>query len=147
MSEEPGKLQSWGCRVGHNWAASLSPTPVFCPGELHGLYSPWGCRVRHDWVTFTFVFIHNLNQLEKSVQSHWRQKAKNRNLQSLFIFPGIQTCYILGAGLFGHPGPDTCYEERRLRSGCSLQRGDCAWLGLGPVMTEALWSNIWLSHP
>ena len=98
-------------------------------------------------LTFTFTFIHNLNQLEESVQSHWRQKAKNRNLQSLFIFPGIQTCYVLGAGLLGHPGPDRCYKERRLRSGCSLQGGGCAWIALGPVMTKALWGNIWLSHP
>ena len=30
------------------------PTPVFLPGEFHGLtmgYSPWGCRVGHDRVT------------------------------------------------------------------------------------------------
>ena len=24
------------------------PTPVFWPGEFHGLYSPWGRRVRHN---------------------------------------------------------------------------------------------------
>ena len=30
------------------------PTPVFWPGEFHGLYSPWGHRVGHDWATFTF---------------------------------------------------------------------------------------------
>ena len=24
------------------------PTPVFWPGEFHGLYSPWGCKVTHD---------------------------------------------------------------------------------------------------
>ena len=29
------------------------PTPVFWPGEFHGLYNPWGCRVRYDWATFT----------------------------------------------------------------------------------------------
>ena len=31
------------------------PTPVFWPGEFHGLYRPWGHRIRHDWVTFTFT--------------------------------------------------------------------------------------------
>ena len=32
-------------------------TPVFSPGEFHGLFSPWGRsqRVRHNWATFTFV--------------------------------------------------------------------------------------------
>ena len=24
------------------------PTPVFWPGEFHGLYSPWGLRVGHN---------------------------------------------------------------------------------------------------
>ena len=24
------------------------PTPVFWPGEFHGLYSPWGRRVGHN---------------------------------------------------------------------------------------------------
>ena len=35
-----------------NWL----PTPVFWPGEFHGLFRPWGSqRVAHDWVTFTFT--------------------------------------------------------------------------------------------
>ena len=30
------------------------PTPVFWPGEFHGLYSPWALKeVGHDGVTFT----------------------------------------------------------------------------------------------
>ena len=36
------------------WRRERLPTPVFWPGEFHGLYSPWGCRVRHDWATFTY---------------------------------------------------------------------------------------------
>ena len=30
------------------WRRERLPTPVFWPGEVHGLYSPWGCRVRHN---------------------------------------------------------------------------------------------------
>ena len=26
------------------WRREWLPTPVFLPGELHGLYSPWGCK-------------------------------------------------------------------------------------------------------
>jgi len=26
------------------WRSDRLPTPVFWPGELHGLYSPWGCK-------------------------------------------------------------------------------------------------------
>ena len=42
------------------------PTPVFWPGEFHGLYSPWGCRVRHDWATFTFNLPCILGQVTSS---------------------------------------------------------------------------------
>ena len=32
------------------------PTPVFWPGELHGLYSPWGCKESDmtEWLSFYF---------------------------------------------------------------------------------------------
>ena len=26
------------------WRREQLPTPVFWPGEFHGLYSPWGCK-------------------------------------------------------------------------------------------------------
>ena len=26
------------------WRKERLPTPVFWPGEFHGLYSPWGCK-------------------------------------------------------------------------------------------------------
>ena len=42
-------LQCW--RLGFNpwvreipWRRKQLPTPVFWPGEFHGLYSPWGCK-------------------------------------------------------------------------------------------------------
>ena len=36
------------------WRRAWQPTPVFLPGESHGLrslagYSPWGHKVEHDW--------------------------------------------------------------------------------------------------
>ena len=27
-----------------HWRREMLPTPVFWPGEFHGLYSPWGCK-------------------------------------------------------------------------------------------------------
>ena len=39
------------------WRRERLPTPVFWPGEFHGLYSPWGHRVGHNWATFTFIYI------------------------------------------------------------------------------------------
>ena len=39
------------------WRREELPTPVFWPGEFHGLYSSWGLqRVRQDWATFTLFF-------------------------------------------------------------------------------------------
>ena len=28
------------------WRRERLPTPVFWPGEFHGLYSPWGCKLK-----------------------------------------------------------------------------------------------------
>ena len=37
---DPRGFDSW---VGKNpWRRERLPTPVFWPGEFHGLYSPWG---------------------------------------------------------------------------------------------------------
>ena len=42
-------VQSCGSILGFNpgvqsWRMEMLPTPVFWPGEFHGLYSPWGHR-------------------------------------------------------------------------------------------------------
>ena len=46
----PAMLETWVRSLG--WEDPLEkgklPTPVFWPGEIHGLYSPRGCRVGHD---------------------------------------------------------------------------------------------------
>ena len=43
-------VQSLGCGLRREWL----PTPVFWPGEFHGLYSQMRLqRVIHNWVTFT----------------------------------------------------------------------------------------------
>ena len=39
--EEPGGLPSRGRTESDTTEASYQPTPVFWPGEFHGLYSPW----------------------------------------------------------------------------------------------------------
>ena len=36
-----------------SWRREGLPTPVFWPGEFHGLYSSWG-RKDSEWVTFTY---------------------------------------------------------------------------------------------
>ena len=42
----PVMQETWVCSLG--WENPLekgqTPTPVFWPGEFHGLYSPWSCK-------------------------------------------------------------------------------------------------------
>ena len=37
------------------WRRERLPTPVFWPGEVHGLYSPWGCKESDmtEWLTLS----------------------------------------------------------------------------------------------
>ena len=47
-------------RVGKTpWRRERLPTPVFWPGEFHGLYNPWGRRVG--------ILIHELYQIQEAL--------------------------------------------------------------------------------
>ena len=50
------------------WRRERLPTPVFWPGEFHGLYSQsmGSQRVRHEWVTFTslHIYVYMINCLK-----------------------------------------------------------------------------------
>jgi len=56
LSSSAGK--KYACNVGDlsfnpwvgkiPWRRERLATPVFWPGEFHGLYSPWSCRAGHD---------------------------------------------------------------------------------------------------
>ena len=39
------------------WRRERLPTPVFWPGEFHGLCGPWGHKTGQDWETFIFSSI------------------------------------------------------------------------------------------
>ena len=41
VMRRPG-LDPWVGKI--PWRRERIPTPVFWPGEFHGLYSPWGCK-------------------------------------------------------------------------------------------------------
>ena len=47
VKNPPAMREAWVRSLG--WEDALEkeklPTPVFWPGEFHGLYSPWGCKV------------------------------------------------------------------------------------------------------
>jgi len=41
--------------LGRPWRREKLPTPIFWPGEFHGLYSPWGGK-ESDMTVFHFHF-------------------------------------------------------------------------------------------
>ena len=45
------------------WRRERLPTPVFWPGELHGLYSPWGCK-ESDMTEQLSLSLLNISQRE-----------------------------------------------------------------------------------
>ena len=42
----PAMWETWVGKI--LWRRERLSTPVFWPGEFHGLYNPWFCRVGHD---------------------------------------------------------------------------------------------------
>ena len=59
MTQDPPAMwetwvRSWVGKI--PWKREQLPTPVFWPGEFHGLQSMGSQRVGHNWETFTFTF-------------------------------------------------------------------------------------------
>ena len=50
VKNPPVILETWVWSLGWKdpWRREGLPTPVFWPGEFHGLCSPWGQRIRHN---------------------------------------------------------------------------------------------------
>ena len=50
------RVCSWVGKI--PWRPDRLPTPVFWPGEFHGLYSPWGRKESDStgWLTLSFTF-------------------------------------------------------------------------------------------
>ena len=46
VQNPPATRETWVPSLGWEdpWSKEWQPTPVFWPGEFHGLYSPWGCK-------------------------------------------------------------------------------------------------------
>ena len=46
IKNPPTIRETWVWSLGWEdpWRREQLPTPVFWPGEFHGLYSPWGCK-------------------------------------------------------------------------------------------------------
>ena len=56
MKNPPGMPETWVGKI--PWRKERLPTPVFWPGELHGLYSPWCCKESDmsEWLSLSLFF-------------------------------------------------------------------------------------------
>ena len=50
-----GSIPAWGKIP---WGRERLPTPVFWPGEFHGLQSPWGCKVSNTTERLSLHILH-----------------------------------------------------------------------------------------
>ena len=63
----------WGLSVSqfpnwpHIWRTERLPTPVFWPGEFHGLYSPWGRRVWDTTEQLSLTHLGGILQMDTEV--------------------------------------------------------------------------------
>ena len=55
VKNPPAVWETWVGKI--PWRRERLPTPVFWPGEFHGLYSPWGCKESDmtEWLSFHFI--------------------------------------------------------------------------------------------
>ena len=97
------------------WRMEWLPTPVFWPGEFHGLYSPWGHKESDmtEWLSFSLVaqMVKNLPaMLEISVRSLGQEDSWRREWQPTPVFlPGKSHGQrsLAGYSLWGYKELDT----------------------------------------
>ena len=80
------------------WRRERLPTPVFQPGEFHGLYSPWGCKelditerlslsvqtpvAPHPGISTTDKLVHISNQINCK-DGHWLSVYSDKKLGTI----------------------------------------------------------------
>ena len=98
VKNPPAMRETWVRSLG--WEKTLRrkrvSTPVFWPGEFHGLYMG-SQRVRHDWVTFTFTF------MASGPITSWQIEGENGKAVTYFIFLGSKIT----------ANSDCCHEIKR----------------------------------
>ena len=56
-------FNSWVGKI--PWKRERLPTPVFWPGEFHGLYSPWSCKESHTTERLSLYFTQVIQSLSR----------------------------------------------------------------------------------
>jgi len=60
------RFDSWVRKI--HWRRDRLPTPVFWPGEFHGLYSPWGCKELDITKRLSLLFSVNSLSADESIK-------------------------------------------------------------------------------
>ena len=100
------------------WRRERPPTPVFWPGEFHGLHSPWGCKESDTTERFPLNVNVNLILKHSNTNSSWNTVWRNiwvhhgldsaKSLQSRPTFCDPMDCSPPGSSLHGDsPGKNT----------------------------------------
>ena len=76
------------------WRKERLPTPVFCPGEFHGLNSPWGHKEsdKTKWLSLYYSFL--------SLLSYWRLCDWSQRENKLLDFDTLFSVYFSHALLY-----------------------------------------------
>ena len=90
----PG-FDSWVGKI--PWRRESLPTPVFCPGEVHGLYSPQGLKESDttEWLSLTFTFIAGISSVQFSCSvmsdSLWPHESQRARPLYPSLTPGVHS--------------------------------------------------------
>ena len=75
-----------------HWRRERLPTPVFWPGEFHGLYSPWGCKEQDMTERLHFITMSQVSYYVLGTTKSWvifsrsqLQIRESENLDTLTI--------------------------------------------------------------
>ena len=78
------------------WRRERLPTPIFWPGEFHGLYSPWGCKESDTtewlslWASLVAQMITNLPEMQENwIRSLGQEDSPEKGMANTPVFlPG-----------------------------------------------------------
>ena len=101
---DPGSIPGLGRSPGDG---NGKPTPVFCPEEFHGLYSPWVCK-QSD---MTERLSHSTSLLGSNLYTHDQSWSANTNTGVKREFLNyVQDVYLRLCGKKFPPFPFICKE-------------------------------------
>ena len=76
------------------WRKEWLPTPVFWPGEFHGLCSPQDYRVGQDWAPFSYWVPGNVTGTAEGVENHRHEPSGQKDATQIITQLDILNVYL-----------------------------------------------------